>query len=135
MGVFVLAKHCENPSIPTASGSPGMGQLSLLRVRKNAKVPHFKRFLTHLSAPSFLRPVYFPAAACYPVGKGSAAIRRSMLPNSRRVRWLSANRVGAKRAARSTSSECSNKRIISGRATIEKDCPSPLLQDSERSVL
>lgn len=27
----------------------------------------------------------------YPVGSGSVAIRRTMLPKSRRVRWLSAN--------------------------------------------
>jgi hypothetical protein len=40
---------------------------------------------------SFLRPVCSPDAAPYPVGKGSAAIRRTMLPKSRRVRWLSAN--------------------------------------------
>jgi hypothetical protein len=34
------------------------------------------------SAPSFR----LPAANLYPVGSGSAAIRRTMLPNSRRVR-------------------------------------------------
>ena len=27
----------------------------------------------------------------YPAGKGSEAIRRTMLPNSRRIRWLSAS--------------------------------------------
>ena len=40
--------------------------------------------------PGLLRPVCLPAAA-YPVGTGSAAIRRTMLPNNRRVRWLSAS--------------------------------------------
>src|SRR3970282_660871 len=43
---------------------------------------------TPLRPPSFLRPVCL-AAAPYPVGKGSAAIRRTMLPNRRGVRWLS----------------------------------------------
>jgi hypothetical protein len=46
----------------------------------------------HLSVPSLLRPVWFPfAAAPHPAGTGRASIRRSMLPNSRRVRWLSAS--------------------------------------------
>ena len=42
-------------------------------------------------SPFFLRPVCLPAAVPYPVCKGSAAIRRTMLPNSCRVRWLSAS--------------------------------------------
>ena len=32
-----------------------------------------------------------PAAKLYPAGTGSASIRRTMPPNSRLVRWLSAN--------------------------------------------
>lgn len=38
-------------SIPSDSGGPRRGQSCLLRVRKNPKVAHFKRFLMHLSAP------------------------------------------------------------------------------------
>ena len=76
-------------SIPNDSGGPGGDQLWLFRVRENLEVPYFKPFLRHLSVPSLLRPVCFPAAA-YPVGIGSAAIRHTMLPNNRRVRWLSA---------------------------------------------
>jgi hypothetical protein len=71
-------------------GSPGRRHPWLLPVRKNLKVPHFKRFLRHLSVSSLLRPVCFPAAA-YPVNTGSAAIRHSMLPNNRRVKCLSAS--------------------------------------------
>jgi hypothetical protein len=37
-------------------------------------------------APSLLRPFCLPAAAPYPLGKGSAFIRRTMAPKSRRVR-------------------------------------------------
>src|ERR1022692_3030293 len=42
--------------------------------------------------PSFLRQDFdLPAAKLYPAGTGSASIRRTMPPNSRRVRWLSAS--------------------------------------------
>jgi len=44
---------------------------------------------TYPSTP-FLHPVCFTAAA-YPVGTGSAAMRRTMPANSRRVSWLSAS--------------------------------------------
>src|ERR1017187_220995 len=37
--------------IPTDCSAPGRGQLYLLRARKDPEVPHFKRFLRHLSAP------------------------------------------------------------------------------------
>jgi hypothetical protein len=58
-----------------------------------------KPLLRHLSIPSRLRPVGFPCgSAPYPAGTGSAAIRRTMLPKSRRVRWLSANRRQSSRA-------------------------------------
>jgi hypothetical protein len=74
------------PSIPSDSGDPGRGQSCLFRYRKTRNCLIFKRFPRHLSVSSSLHPVSFPAAAPYPVGKGSAAIRRTMLPNSRRVR-------------------------------------------------
>jgi hypothetical protein len=46
----------------------------------------FKQFLRHLSVSSLVRPVWFPfGSAPYPAGTGSAAIRRTMLPKSRRV--------------------------------------------------
>jgi hypothetical protein len=44
------------------------------------------------SHPPFFQPVSFPAAPAYPVGSGSAQMRRSVAANTRRVRWLSANR-------------------------------------------
>jgi hypothetical protein len=79
------------PSIPSDSGDPRRGQSCLFRVKENQELPIFKRFLRDLSVSSSLHPVSFPAAAPYPVGKGSAAIRRSMLPKSRRVRCPSAS--------------------------------------------
>ena len=52
----------------------------------------FKRFLGHLSlnSPPSSRLVS-PGCRAYPAGSSKARIRRSMLPNRRRVRWLSAN--------------------------------------------
>jgi hypothetical protein len=78
-------------SIPSDSSGRGRGPALPRPGTENPEVPHSKRFLGHLSVPFFLRPVCFSVAAPYPVSKGSAAIRRSMLPNSRRVRWLSAS--------------------------------------------
>jgi len=49
----------------------------------------FKRFLRYLSVPS---PHPVPFLAAYPAGIGTAAIRRTIAPNSRRVRRLSATR-------------------------------------------
>jgi len=45
------------------------------------------------TAPSFapLLPYLFSKLFGYPAGGGSTAIRCTMLPKSRRVRWLSAN--------------------------------------------
>jgi len=76
--------------IPSDYSDPRTGQLWLRRVRKNLEVPHFKRFVIHFSVLSLPRPVRFLAAP-YPVGKGSAAIRRTMAWNRRRVRWLPAS--------------------------------------------
>jgi len=43
----------------------------------------FKRFLGHLSAPSLLRPVWFPfAVAPCPAGTGSAAVSEKTLPET-----------------------------------------------------
>jgi len=71
----------------------GKGLALPLPVRKKAARAHCKRFLRHLAVPaSFLQPVFFPAASSYPVGRGNAQILRKIDPNTRRVRWLSANR-------------------------------------------
>src|SRR5450759_5628140 len=64
-------------SIPSDSSGRGRGPALPRPGTENPEVPHSKRFLRHLSVPSFLRPVCFSAAAPYPVSKGSAAIRRS----------------------------------------------------------
>jgi hypothetical protein len=52
----------------------------------------FSHFEKHLSGPpSLVRLILLvPSLFCYPVA-ASASIRRTMLPNSRRVRWLSAS--------------------------------------------
>jgi hypothetical protein len=90
--------------IPSESYDPGRGQIWLLRARKPRSVSFQASYHTVSPYPSFHRPVCLPAAAPYPVGEGSPAIRRTMLPNSRRLRWLSAKsnqkyRMEAKRRA------------------------------------
>ena len=65
---------------------PSKGQPWLLRERKNPEVPHFKRFLRHLSVSLLPSTRLFARRHPYPVRKGSAAIRRTMAPNSRRVK-------------------------------------------------
>jgi hypothetical protein len=87
-------------SCPSRAGSVARERppLGPFWVRKNPEVPHFRRLLRHLSVPSPLRPFCFPAAARYPDGTGRASIRRTMLPNSRRVRWPSAGKSQEYRA-------------------------------------
>jgi hypothetical protein len=51
--------------------------------------------LGHSSPPSFFVAISSPgpvAANSYPTGNGRAQIRRRIAPNTRRVRWPSANR-------------------------------------------
>jgi hypothetical protein len=67
------------------------GHLFRPQVRQTERCLIQSDFAYTSPSPSFLRPVCFSAAAPYPVGKGSAAIRRTMLSNSRRVRRLSAS--------------------------------------------
>jgi hypothetical protein len=86
-GCFVHAFHPERLQRPTkgpvvplpGTEKPGIASFSAI-----SQTP--LRLLPLLPAP-----VSFPAAAPYPVGRGSAAIRLTMLPKSRHVRWLSAN--------------------------------------------
>jgi len=67
---------------------------SVLRLWRIPK-PKVAVFLT-LSLVTSLSPTYLVAEICsglrfaYSAGNGSEVIRRTMLPNSRRVRWLSA---------------------------------------------
>ncbi len=49
------------------------------------------RYLRHRSVSFPLLMYLFSKLFDYPAGTGGAPIRRSMLPNKRRVRWLSAN--------------------------------------------
>jgi len=73
--------------LPSEFCGPGRAPLGLFRVRKSTELPHFKRFLTHLSAPCpDVRRVCLPSSLGYPAGAGSAAIRRTIAPKSRRVR-------------------------------------------------
>ena len=60
------------------------------RCAKVLEAPRFKRVLRQLSVSFPLRSVCFPPEA-YPVSTGSAAIRPTMLPSNRRVRWPSAS--------------------------------------------
>ena len=63
-----------------------------MRVPKLLTTAFPSGFVRHPSLPSWLW-IDFPASRslCYPAGSDSPAIRRSILPNNRFVRWLSAN--------------------------------------------
>jgi hypothetical protein len=64
---------------------PGAGGSSKRRC------PFSERFRRHFSLrPSVVIEICSALHSPYPAGNGSAAIFRSMLANSRRVRWLSA---------------------------------------------
>jgi hypothetical protein len=60
---------------------------------KTGKLLLLSDFHKHLSGPR--APVCLiwlvSSPSCYPVATVSASIRRTMLPNNRRVRWLSAS--------------------------------------------
>jgi hypothetical protein len=66
----------------------------LFGTRENLELPCFQTIAaTPLRPLPPSCPVCSPSAAVsHPIGGGSAAIHRTMLPNSRRVRWLSATR-------------------------------------------
>jgi len=70
----------------------GRAWLGRLRAPKTTICTISKRFHGHLSlnSPPSSRLVS-PGCRAYPAGSGKARIRRSMLANRRRVRWLSAN--------------------------------------------
>src|ERR1019366_1687388 len=73
-----LGAVCLISSIPSNSSGPGREANSGSSVYiKTWKCLISTRFLRHLSVPSLLRPVCFPAAA-YPVGTGSAMIRHTI---------------------------------------------------------
>ncbi len=58
---------------------------------KTRNRPSFDLCLGHFPSPvSFAPKISFDLRFAYPAGKGSEAIRRTIVPNSRRVRWLSA---------------------------------------------
>ena len=79
-------------SIPSDSSGPGRGQLCSSGYVKAWKCLISSNFSDTSPSPSLLRPVWFPfAAGPYPAGTGRPSIRRTMLPNRRRVRWLSAS--------------------------------------------
>ena len=64
----------------------------LARTPKDATAPLSIRVSDTLPPPaSPLAEIRSARRLAYPAGKGSEAIRRTMLPNSRRVRWLSAS--------------------------------------------
>jgi hypothetical protein len=72
---FVRSFHSERLRRPRASSA-----FSGYAITRNFS--YFKRFLTHLSIPPFLRPVYVPATAPYPVGTGNAAMRAPCSPKA-----------------------------------------------------
>src|ERR1035437_9266656 len=60
---------------------------------KTGKLRIFSTFHKHLSEPHLPGRIIspLPVAFLYPLATASAPIRRTMLPNSRRVRWPSAS--------------------------------------------
>ena len=60
---------------------------------KTGKLPLFSDFHKHVSDLHVLVRLISLVSppSCYPVATASASIRRIMLPNNRRVRWLSAS--------------------------------------------
>ena len=72
---------CQAPN-STPPEKPKTGKLRLFSdFHKHVSDPHaLVRLISLVSPPS-----------CYPVATASASIRRAMLPNNRRVRWLSAS--------------------------------------------
>ncbi len=61
---------------------------------ENLKLPNCcfsDRSLRHFPSASLVTEISFGLGLAYPAGDGSLAILRRMLPNSRRVRWLSAS--------------------------------------------
>ena len=59
---------------------------------KNREFPQFEALSrTPLPRPPSSSRLVSPCCRAYPAGSGKPSIRRSMLPNKRRVRWLSAS--------------------------------------------
>ncbi len=76
-----------------ASANRGTGQFHLSGESQSPKLPFSHPCPQTLfpSAASLVDEICSSLRLAYPAGKGSEAIRPTMLPNSRRVRWLSAN--------------------------------------------
>jgi len=72
--------------LPSEFGGSARGPFCLLRVRKHLEIRAFERFLVHFSLSLLPSSCLLARGHLHPVGKGSAAIRRTMLPNGRRVR-------------------------------------------------
>ena len=78
--------------IGSKAKAPVVRDTALAGTKKAMICPIPQRFLGHFSLnfPPSSRLVS-PGCRAYPAGSGKARIRPSMLPNKRRVRWLSAN--------------------------------------------
>ena len=101
-GIFILlsrrrqytasCRYCDLFLHSFQSQRTGRARQGLCQNPKAMICPISKRFLRHpsLNSPPSSRLVS-PGCRAYPAGSGKAGIRRSMLANRRRVRWLSAN--------------------------------------------
>ena len=82
-------------STPSESGAPPSWRWCVVPVWEELKVPYFQSLAakpSHPIPPSC--PLCFSSAAVsYPGATGNAAIRRTMTPNSGRVRWASAGNL------------------------------------------
>lgn len=99
--VFALPQIYTRP--PLISWSSRAFSALCFRGPWNGRVLSFRRIpklepgpLSTCASDTFPAPASLAAEICfrlrfaYPAGKGSEAIRRTRLPNNRRVRWLSA---------------------------------------------
>ena len=71
--------------------APPSANFTPLKKLETGKLLLFNDFHEHLSNPLVCLISLVSSPSCYPVATASASIRRTMLPNNRRVRWLSAS--------------------------------------------
>jgi len=72
--------------MPSDSGSPRRGQPRAFRVQENQELPYFGAISPTSLRLRLISTYSLASRRTYPVSSGGAAIRATMLPNSRLVR-------------------------------------------------
>jgi hypothetical protein len=73
-------------SMPSDSGGPRRGQSRASQVLENQELPYFKAISPASLCLSLISTYSLASRRTYPLSSGSAAIRATILPNSRLVR-------------------------------------------------